>query len=95
MRDPITDRLSLGAPWYGVAGDYTVELAPGESRLSLGHTEGLEALDTTVNALSRWCVGVSSAWALSATDDFVAQEGLLDALDDAVALPSPRVGWPL
>ncbi len=95
VRDPVTDRLPFGAPWYGVSGDYTVELAPGESRIVVGHAEGLETLDTTVNALTRWWLGVSSAWALSASDDFVAHEGLLDALDDAVTLPKPTAGWPL
>lgn len=93
VHDPISSKLPDTSPWRGVGGDYTLHLARGEAALTPGHTTGLEILEADVGALTRWWLGVSSAWSLCAEPGFQASQGLVEVLDEAILLPAPRVGW--
>ena len=93
--DPIEDKLEEDAPWRGVGGEYTVHLAPGRASLSPESTPGLEVLRASVGPLTRWWLGVASAWSIGAEPGFEASEALIEALDRSVRLPSPRIGWSL
>lgn len=92
LTDPVTEYLDGDNEWSGAGGDYVVTL--GEvSSAEAGSSAGLPTLDASVGAFSRmWC-GVRGASVLSVTDDLRADPGLLQALDEAVRLPQPRLGW--
>jgi GNAT superfamily N-acetyltransferase len=88
LRDPIAD---FGA-WAGIGGDHTVRLGP-MSSASAGIDVGLPVLDASVGAFTRLWWGVRPASSLALTDDLHGPADLLDALDEAFRLPTPRAGW--
>ncbi len=90
LRDPLDAYLHDG--WQGVGGDYVVRLGA-TSEAERGTQPGLPVLQASVNAFTRLLLGVAPASGLAATDQFRAPQALLQALDGAVRLPRPVVGW--
>ena len=88
LRDPIA---AFGG-WPGIGGEHTVRLGE-ESSLSHGIDDALPVLDASVGAFSRLWMGVRPATGLALTDDLTGPPALLEALDEAFRLPSPRAGW--
>jgi predicted acetyltransferase len=88
LDDPL-QRLSGGV---GIGGEYSVVIAS-ESRITPGHKGGLPLLHASVSAFSRLWFGVRPASSLVITDRLAAPERLLAALDRALRLPQPRLGW--
>jgi predicted acetyltransferase len=82
----LTDPLELP----GSSGDWVLHLGA-RSHARRGHDDGLPTLHADVNAFTRLWLGVRPATTLSATDDLVASDALLAALDDAIRLPRPDV----
>lgn len=95
LSDPIEHYLSKDSMWRGVAGAYTLNLAPGGCSIEAGHEDGLPLLSTSVGSLTRLWIGAASAWALALQPDFDAPMGLIDALDTSLQTPIPRMGWDL
>ena len=92
LSDPVTDHLHQARQWQGVAGDYVVTLGP-ESEAIAGNDASLETLTASVGAFTRVWLGVREASALSLTDALSASPTLLAALDRALQLPPPHLGW--
>lgn len=88
LRDPIA---AFGG-WRGIGGDHTVRLGP-TSSVSAGIDADLPVLDASVGAFTRLWLGVRPATGLALTDDVTGPPDLLDALDEAFRLPTPRAGW--
>ncbi len=61
--------------------------------MSDGLDDGLPVLDASVGAFTRLWMGVRPATGLALTDDLAGPPALLDALDEAFRLPTPRAGW--
>lgn len=93
LHDPIDKYLDHSFIWRGISGDYTVVLGP-ESSAKKGLTKGLSTLKTTVNAFSRLWLGIRSASALTATDNFIAPAKLISGLDTLIKTPAPQIDWP-
>ena len=92
MTDPIETLLDDAAPWHGVSGDYVVTLSPDSSAVP-GTDPSLPALSASVNAFTRMWLGVRPASGLAVTDELSGPPELLRALDRALMLPSPHLGW--
>lgn len=92
LTDPLTD--SPTSSWTGLGGDYTVTIAA-DSTVEPGHTSGLDQLDASVGAFTRMWLSVLPASQLTITDSLTGPAELLDALDQAFALPVPKPGLPL
>jgi len=92
LTDPVTQHLRQSRQWQGVAGNYIVTLGA-DSEAVMGTDPGLETLSASVGAFTRTWLGVREASALSLTDDLSASPKLLAALDRALQLPSPHLGW--
>lgn len=88
LRDPVA---AFGG-WPGIGGEHTVRLGE-ESSVSDGIDEGQAVLDASVGAFTRLWMGVRPATGLTLTDDLSGPPALLDALDEAFRLPTPRAGW--
>lgn len=92
LTDPIESRLDGDVPWRGVAGNYVVTI--GETCVAERETDyALPTLSASVNALTRMWLGVLPASSLAITDDLTAEEDLLQELDAAFRLPTPKVNW--
>lgn len=91
VTDPIEQYLPDDDSWTGESGTYVVELGS-TTACRPGDITGLPAVKCSINALTRWWLGVASAGTLAASDDFAAPPELLAALDRAVRLPTPHVG---
>ncbi len=103
LLDPVAEFLPDGA-WRGCEGDYWISVGP-SSWAEPGQRDDLPTLRASVNAFSRLWFGVAPATGLAVTDglyveapargsDFMTSPApLLDRLDEALCLPSPRTGW--
>jgi len=91
VTDPIGPYLPDDSSWTGESGNYVVELGP-TTTCRPGEITGLPTVTCSINALTRWWLGVASASTLAASDNFAASAELLAALDQAVRLPTPHVG---
>ena len=89
----VTDPLSDYESGAGISGNWRIKLGPQSSAEPVAGESGLPILETSVNSLTRLLFGVGSASNLALTDDLVASEELLSALDRAIHLPSPMMGW--
>ena len=92
LSDPVTDHLDTARRWQGVAGDYLITLGQ-ECRAEHGTDSSLATLTASVGAFTRLWLGVRNASSLSLTDDLTASPQLLEALDNALRIPSPQLGW--
>ena len=92
LRDPIVEFLAADAEWRGVGGHYVVRLGD-SSRAEMGTDESLPTLTASVNAFTRLWLGVRPASGLAVTDDLYGPVELLDQLDRALGLPTPRWDW--
>lgn len=92
LADPIEPLLDARSGWRGVGGSYAVTLGAASSA-SPGQDRGLPELRASVGAFTRLWLGVRSASSLALTDDLRAAPELLAALDRALRLPRPHVGW--
>ena len=92
LRDPIAEHLDGTNAWNGCAGDYVVTLGE-ESAAEAGRSPNLPTLDASVGAFTRLWLGVRNASSLTLTDDLAGDETLLRALDRALRLPRPHLGW--
>ncbi len=96
LEDPIEPHLIQS----GYEGDW--KPLSGTWRLSFGSAQGAERVEampdvdlrTSVNALSRWWLGVVSANTLHAMGQFQSEPDVVEALDALTAhLPTPQIGW--
>jgi hypothetical protein len=92
LADPVEDLLPADSAWRGCGGSYVVALGA-QCRAEPGAQDGLPALNCTVNTFTRLLWGVASASSLEITDGLEAAPDLIDALDRALVLRPPRVGW--
>lgn len=91
LADPVAEHLHE-SQWQGIGGDYVVTIGANSSAVA-GSDAELFTLTASVNAFTRLFFGVVSASGLRVTDPFVADESLLQQLDLAFRLPTPRVSW--
>ena len=92
LTDPIGSLLDDDAPWRGVGGEYVVTLGR-ESGAVSGANPSLPTLSASVNAFTRVWLGVQPATGLAITDDLSGPPELIRALDHALLLPTPYLGW--
>ncbi len=92
LTDPLNDILDAETTWQGLSGDYVIELGP-ESSVRSGKDKQLKTLKASIGAFSRFWLGVRPASNLAITDQFSADDQLLNSLDAAVCLPRPHLGW--
>lgn len=92
LSDPIEEHLDGANAWRGCAGNYIVTLGE-QSSAELGWSANLPILKASVGAFTRLWLGVREASSLALTDDLHADAELLRALDRAVRLPQPYLGW--
>ncbi|MCO4773107.1 MAG: sterol carrier protein domain-containing protein [Deltaproteobacteria bacterium] len=92
LTDPIEQHLAAGRPWRGLTGPWTLRLGDSSS-MEKGALAGAPVLTASVNALSRWWLGVRPASHLALTDDFDADDGLIEELDRCWRPPPPRNDW--
>ena len=92
LRDPIAAHLDGANAWNGCAGDYVITLGE-ESAAEAGRSPKLPTLDASVGAFTRLWLGVRNASSLTLTDDLAGNDTLLRALDRALRLPRPHMGW--
>lgn len=90
--DPITRYLDKDEPWQGISGEYTIHLGE-DSELKSGHTAGLPLLTASTSGISRLWLGAASANRLATSGEIIAEQSLLDQLEQTLALPTPRTGW--
>lgn len=92
LTDPVVEHLDGANEWPGAGGDFVVTLGEA-SHAEPGSTRSLPTLRASVGPFSRLWFGVRSASVLAATTDLTGDAGLLDALEEKVRLPVPRLGW--
>ncbi|NBF41858.1 MAG: hypothetical protein GVY14_15725, partial [Spirochaetes bacterium] len=92
LTDPLSELLPADAPWHGCGGSYVVRLGP-ESEAEPGDDKALPTLEATVNDFTRFWMGSASAAVLAGLHSFKGHGELIEALDAAVALPSPFPDW--
>ena len=104
LTDPVVEYLPDDASWRGCAGDYWISVGP-SSCASPGHRDDLPTLHASMGSFSRLWFGVASASSLAITDGLRMEEAvspgvfetapshLLERLDEALCMPSPRLGW--
>jgi len=92
LTDPIADHLAPERAWRGVAGPWTLRLGESSSMTPGGATDA-PVLEASINALSRWWLGVRPASHLALSDDFAATPELLATLDRCWRPPLPRNDW--
>ncbi len=98
--DPIQDHLvdsGYAGSWQPLSGLWRLTFGPnaGAERLAPDTANDTPAdLVTTVNALTQWWLGVTSADTLAVVGAFEAKPDVIDQLDDLTAhLPTPQLGW--
>ena len=92
LNDPIVAHLNPANAWRGCAGDYVVTLGK-QSGAEPGRSASLPVLTASVGAFTRLWLGVRNASSLTLTDDLHGDKALLGALDRALRLPLPHIGW--
>ena len=93
VSDPLEKHLS-DEQWQGVGGLYRVSIGPQSSAQRVSSVdEGMPVLECSVNSFTRWAWGVAPASSLAVTDDFVAEQQLLDLLDQVIEHRDPNFGW--
>jgi hypothetical protein len=92
LSDPIEQYLDSDTTWRGVAGDYVIVLGP-DSSAEPGHADELPTLKASVGAFTRLWLGVQPPTGLAATDSLDGTGSLLQTLDTALRLPTPRWDW--
>ena len=91
----LTDPAAAFLPaegWQGSGGDYTVQVGE-TSSATVGATDGLPTLATSVNTFSRLFFGIASASQLQASDGLSVPLELLAPLDAAFCLPRMTTSW--
>ena len=89
VSDPI-ERLDVG--WPGIGDNYLVELSA-DSLAEPGADSALPTLTTVVGPLSRLLFGVVPTSTLAALDHIGCPAELAAALDRALQMPQPHLGW--
>ncbi|MCB0993433.1 MAG: GNAT family N-acetyltransferase [Acidimicrobiales bacterium] len=89
VSDPI-ERLDVG--WPGIGDNYLVELSA-DSLAEPGADSALPTLTTAVGPLSRLLFGVVPTSTLAALDHIGCPAELAAALDRALQMPQPHLGW--
>ena len=92
LGDPIEPHLDDANAWRGCAGDYVITLGR-QSGAEPGRSANLPDLTASVGAFTRLWLGVRNASSLTLTDDLYGDDALLGALDRALRLPQPHIGW--
>ncbi len=92
LHDPIVEFLDEHSPWHGIVGEYSVHLGQ-DCAAQPGRKPGLPQLEASVNGFSRLWLGCASANAIATAGEIRSEQALLDALDDCIRLPIPRIGW--
>jgi hypothetical protein len=92
LEDPIEGYVGPDALWRGVAGEYVVTL-DSSSYSEPGTEPNLPTMHASVNAFTRFWLGVRCAIGLSYTDVLDAPRALLAQLDTALRLPDPKPDW--
>ena len=92
LSDPIEEHLDGANAWRGCSGNYIVTLGE-QSSAEIGESANLPVLKASVGAFTRLWLGVREASSLALTDELDAEVGLLRALDRAIRLPQPFIGW--
>ena len=92
LTDPLSELLPADGPWHGCGGSYVVRLGE-ESEAEPGEDKALPTLEATVNDFTRFWMGSASAAVLAGLHSFRGPAELIEALDAAVALPSPYPDW--
>jgi predicted acetyltransferase len=92
LTDPVESFLAKSSNWTGIAGSYIINLSD-KSTVEKGKADGLPTLSASVNAFSRLWFGVRSAASLAITDQLAGHPDLLSAIDHAIRIPQPHLGW--
>jgi len=93
LSDPIESYLDSSSEWQGISGEYIITLGQ-NSFCENGKNKKLDTLHTTVNGFTRMWAGVLPASSLIISEDFSANENLIQKLDYAFAsLPKPHPDW--
>jgi hypothetical protein len=92
LYDPIEKFLPKNNNWNGLTGKYIITFGK-RSKVKNGYDKNLQTLKTSVNAFTRFWMGILPANSLSMNDDFVASEELIKKLDELFTLPKPDVNW--
>ena len=90
--EPIEQFLASDASWRGCGGDWIISLGDTCSA-EPGCDDALPTMRASINAFTRWWMGVRSAEALSMTDAFEAPAELLAGLTAHYRLPAPETDW--
>lgn len=92
LTDPIELLLDDTDPWRGAGGDYVVSLGT-SSGAERGSDSSLPTLEASVGAFTRMWLGVRPASGLTVTDALHGPQGLIESLDVAFRLPTPKRTW--
>lgn len=92
LTDPVAPFLPPTSGWKGVSGDYAIALGE-TSRAERGTDPSLPTLNASVNAFSRFWLGVRPAAGLAVTDELSGPSELVAELDRCLKLPEPRPDW--
>ncbi|MFP4343465.1 MAG: GNAT family N-acetyltransferase [Anaerolineales bacterium] len=92
LDDPIERYLDGSTEWQGLSGNYVVTLGA-NSGAEPGQERTLPTLQATVGAFSRLWFGVLPATSLAVSDELSGPPELLQALEQALRLPLPRLDW--
>ena len=93
LSDPLRDSLPYPLDEeLSTEGNYVIYIGE-DCSATRGHKKDLPTLKASVGAFTRMWFGVRPASELSVTDEIVADERLLDALDESLRLPRPCFGW--
>ena len=88
LSDPMSH---TGEAWSGLDGSYVVEISTSSS-VTQGTDGDLPTIQASIAGFSRMWIGARAASSLSVTGGLTGPPELLDALDSAFRLPTPRTG---
>lgn len=92
LTDPVEPFLTKKNDWRGLGGSYIINLGS-RSTVEKGNASGIPTLSASVNAFSRLWFGVRPAVSLAITDQLAGDPELLSAIDLAIRVPRPHLGW--